>query len=381
MEDWVKRMVSRAYRPTCCICGCDIHMESFGAAKVNGSGAVFWHDRCYQERYGKTPEQYDEMKRAEIQTELEPEQQKALDNIRKERGMAKTESIYALVFENGKCWRERRDGYPTKVDGLFVCKTKHLHIKGKSAAWVSVDDKTGMRVTGPFGTKKECMASITEEVMAKLAKHRESHRYRGAVRANELVYARGSMPSDEFTKFREKYAEEELEKFKEQHADDVERAAKEKAGADVKATVNRIDDGITEIVIEPKRQPKKEEPNDMEKRIEELEQELKATRAELEQVWKENATLKAKAPEKPQGETQSAQATDPEPDKGEDAAAVVSLQTMQAWAKERGLVATQKNATSCIWVEGDSREYADELKGLGFRFAKKRKSWYFTPAA
>ena len=119
----------------------------------------------------------------------------------------------------------------------------------------------------------------------------------------------------------------------------------------------------------------------MEKRIAELESELKATRAELEEVWKENATLKAKAPEKPQEPTKSAEKPQPEPDKGEATAAVVSLETMQAWAKERGLVATQKHEGSCIWVEGDSREYADELKGLGFRFAKKRKSWYFTPAA
>ena len=131
-----------------------------------------------------------------------------------------------------------------------------------------------------------------------------------------------------------------------------------------------------------KEQPKKEEPNmELKNRIEELEQELKKAHAELEEVWKENATLKAKAPEKPQGETQSAQAAEPDPDKAKDAAAAVSLQTMQAWAKERGLVATQKNEGSCIWVEGESKPYAEELKDLGFRFAKKRKSWYFTPAA
>lgn len=119
--------------------------------------------------------------------------------------------------------------------------------------------------------------------------------------------------------------------------------------------------------------PKTEEKgNDMEKRIEELEARLKAMSAELEEVWKENAQLKATKPEvKPE----------PKPEPAEVKAEVVSLETMQQWCEGKGLVASQKREGTCIWVEGDSKEYADELKELGFRFAKKRKSWYLNPAA
>ena len=52
---------------------------------------------------------------------------------------------------------------------------------------------------------------------------------------------------------------------------------------------------------------------------------------------------------------------------------------MKAWCKGKGLVASQKAEGCCIWVEGESKPYADELKGKGFRFARKRKSWYLDP--
>lgn len=152
----------------------------------------------------------------------------------------------------------------------------------------------------------------------------------------------------------------------EQTAKAIEMAAKRK-GANVKATVTK-DDGVTAIVMEPE---KKEDS--MEKRIAELEKELKATRKELDEVWKENASLKAKkqkevppAPKKPQPK---------------DAAAVVSLKTMEAWCEGKGLIASQKREGTCIWVEGESTPYREELTAMGFRFAKKRKSWYFNPAA
>lgn len=150
----------------------------------------------------------------------------------------------------------------------------------------------------------------------------------------------------------------------------VERAAKEKAGADVKATVSDMGDGVTAVVIEPKK-----EDNDMElkKRIEELEAELAKRNAELEEVWKENETLKRAPKPEPKAE-------EPKPEPKADMPTAVTLETMQAWCEGKGLLATQKRAGTCIWVEGDSKPYADELKELGFRFAKKRKSWYFATA-
>lgn len=169
------------------------------------------------------------------------------------------------------------------------------------------------------------------------------------------------------------------------HRDDVvmkrrteQKLAEHGVKADVK--VAEVADGVTAITVEPPKnapkpakkqapkppaKPKKvEEDVEMKKRIEELEAELKATRKELDEVWKENATLKAK----------------PQAPKVEQAAAVVSLESMTKWCEGKGLIASQKREGACIWVEGDSKPYADELKEMGFRFAKKRKSWYF-PAA
>jgi len=107
----------------------------------------------------------------------------------------------------------------------------------------------------------------------------------------------------------------------------------------------------------------------LEERVKELEAQLKAARKELDEVWKENAALKAK----PRAQVPPA----PEPPKStEDTAAAVSLETIRAWCEGKGLVASQKGEGCCIWVEGESKPYADELKGMGFRFAKKRRSWY-----
>lgn len=130
---------------------------------------------------------------------------------------------------------------------------------------------------------------------------------------------------------------------------------------------------------------------DMEgKRIEELEAELKQMREELEQVWKENETLKAA--QKPQEAAAAPKQVKraPKPRKApcaptaaaeavERASVEVTLKFMEQWAAERGLLATQKREGCCIWVEGESRPYAAELKELGFKFTGKRKSWYLDP--
>ena len=112
---------------------------------------------------------------------------------------------------------------------------------------------------------------------------------------------------------------------------------------------------------------------ELKKRIEELEAELAKRNAELESVWKENEQLKRK-PEVPKPEPK------PKAEPKADMPTAITLETMQVWAGERNLIATQKRPGTCIWVEGESKPYADELKELGFRFAKKRKSWYLTPA-
>lgn len=123
---------------------------------------------------------------------------------------------------------------------------------------------------------------------------------------------------------------------------------------------------------------KREKEESVEDRVKELEAKLKAAHAELEQVWKENEHLKKakQAPQVPQAPKA------PQPPKAVvEAAGAVSLEAMRKWCEGKGLVASQKREGTCIWVEGESRDYADELKEMGFRFAKKRKSWYLNPAA
>lgn len=162
-----------------------------------------------------------------------------------------------------------------------------------------------------------------------------------------------------------------------QHGEDLvmkcrteQKLAENGVKAEVKAT--EAGAGITAVTIEPKKPAVGKEGAEMKNRIEELEKMLAETRKELESVWKENEGLKRKVPKaEPEKPAKS----------GEEAAAEVSLATMQKWCEGKGLVASQKREGACIWVEGDSKPYKDELVEMGFRFAKKRKSWYLNPAA
>ena len=167
-----------------------------------------------------------------------------------------------------------------------------------------------------------------------------------------------------------------------QHKEDVvmKRRTEQKLtehGVKAEVKVAKVDDGITAVTIEPPKpekkqppkapaKPKEKEDEGMKKRIAELEAQLKATRAELETVWKENEVLKAK----------------PEP-KPVEVAATVSLsaltEQMQAWCKDRENVsARRKNEQLCtpVRVEGDTKPYKEELTELGFRYSKKG-FWYY----
>ena len=166
--------------------------------------------------------------------------------------------------------------------------------------------------------------------------------------------------------------------------DEIERAAKEKAGADVKATVNDMGDGVTAIVIEPKK-PEPKEESMTNKRIEELEAtlaelkaELKARNDELEQVWKENESLKRSKPE-PKAEA-------PKPEPKADAATVVSLETLlseaREWCKSHpNTCANRKRGNkSPVRISGigaDDQALHKELTEMGYRFAKGPQVWMF----
>ena len=82
---------------------------------------------------------------------------------------------------------------------------------------------------------------------------------------------------------------------------------------------------------------------------------------------------KAEKPEAPKAEEPKAEA------KAEDVAIAMSLEFMQEWCKRGNMVATQKREGCCIWVEGETKPFQDELSGLGFRWAPRRKGWYIDP--
>ena len=114
----------------------------------------------------------------------------------------------------------------------------------------------------------------------------------------------------------------------------------EAEGAKAKVAVSESD-GVTAIAIEPPKVAPKP----------------KAPKAE-----------KPKAPKPPKAPEQSKPI--------EDAAAVVSLESMREWVKRGNMVATQKREGCAIWVEGETKPFQAELKELGFRWSPKRKSWY-----
>lgn len=156
----------------------------------------------------------------------------------------------------------------------------------------------------------------------------------------------------------------------EQTAKAIEQAAKRR-GAKVEAKVTEHADVKAFEMV-----PKKEDG--MEKRIAELEKELKAARKELDAVWKENAQLKAKKQE-PKSVPPA-----PKAPKSEDAAAVVSLESMQKWCEGKGLKAKQTNEKASIWVLGPSTPYKKELEDMGARWGTSKKygkGWYIAPSA
>ena len=75
-----------------------------------------------------------------------------------------------------------------------------------------------------------------------------------------------------------------------------------------------------------------------------------------------------------------------EPEKPEQIATVISLETMQQWCEGKGLEAKQAHPGSKdnIWILGPSKPYKDELLAMGFRYARKSrmgKGWYAKPTA
>ena len=102
----------------------------------------------------------------------------------------------------------------------------------------------------------------------------------------------------------------------------------------------------------------------------------------VDPIDKRVAEMKAELAEKKKAKRAAKKAAKaaPKPEPKPETAIAVSLETMQAWCKERNdVIATQKREGCCIWVEGATKPYRDELVGLGFRWGKKRRAWYYDP--
>ena len=98
--------------------------------------------------------------------------------------------------------------------------------------------------------------------------------------------------------------------------------------------------------------------------------------AEVKASAKPKKADKAKASEKP------SEKAEPKAPKVEQKAVAwsgtakpkVSKKLMNALNKTEGLVATMDR--EWLWVSGETRQYSESLKALGFRFSGRRQAWY-----
>lgn len=181
----------------------------------------------------------------------------------------------------------------------------------------------------------------------------------------------------------------------------VEEKALEKARANVKAAAADLGSGVTEIVIEPVRKPKKKTGNrnhDNELKVEALAKVKQSeTLADLDNI--DHDYLLRKISEKYIGErdmrAEVAAAIDETRRKFKEAnekmakrvtetaaeTATVTLESVEKIFEDDNKVAVyQKREGASIWVSGNTKPHRDELKALGFRWSGKRKEWWFKPS-
>lgn len=149
-------------------------------------------------------------------------------------------------------------------------------------------------------------------------------------------------------------------------AEKVEQAAEDKAGADVEVAAAKVADGITEVVIAPKR-----------KKAEKKEEQVKQEKPTKKPAKKETTKKVAKAKKEPAAKKQEKKPEQTE--KVAEVATEVSLATMQKWCEGKGLKAKQKREGCPVWILGPSKPYKEELKSMGFTWGQSKdfgKGWY-----
>lgn len=156
------------------------------------------------------------------------------------------------------------------------------------------------------------------------------------------------------------------EEVPEKVAKAVEKAAKKKAGAEVKATAKDLGDGVTAVVVEPKR------PAKPRKKPEPPKTEVKITTARITPT---EGGYKA--------EPIAEKTVVVEDGKVVETAAAVTIESMREWVKGKdGLRIEQagKNPANPIWVCGPSKQYREELMAMGFKWGTSKKfgkGWHY----
>lgn len=137
---------------------------------------------------------------------------------------------------------------------------------------------------------------------------------------------------------------------------------------------------------EPEREPEEdktieEEEDDMSMKqtIDEQNKRIEELMAELERMKAEAA--KAAEPERQKARRSTKKAAESKADVAEEVSMSALLERMRKWCADRkDVVAIRKNdrLVTPVRIEGATKPYKDELKELGFRYARKG-FWYYGP--
>lgn len=99
----------------------------------------------------------------------------------------------------------------------------------------------------------------------------------------------------------------------------------------------------------------------------------------LKSTW--TADKKKAAPKPPKNAAQPKPEVKPEPKPETDTAIAITLDTMREWCNKRtDVIATQKREGAIVRINGETKPYKEELKGLGFKWSKKG-FWWARPTA
>lgn len=134
---------------------------------------------------------------------------------------------------------------------------------------------------------------------------------------------------------------------------------------------------------EPEREPEEDKTTEKEEDDMSMKQTIDEQNKRIEELMAELERMKAEAaePEQPKAKRSTKKAAESKADVAEEVSMSALLERMRKWCADRkDVVAIRKNdrLVTPVRIEGDTRPYKDELKELGFRYARKG-FWYYGP--